>query len=63
MTDKLLQALEPEQVTARRYAPYPRRQWGRGVGLLLWLLRIYVVLAVPLVIYAFVRAAARSPTA
>jgi hypothetical protein len=57
MTEELLRALEPEQVSGRRYAPYPRRQWGRGVRLLLWVLRIYVVLAVPLVIYAFVRAA------
>jgi hypothetical protein len=58
MTEEPLQALEPEQITRRRYPPYPRRKWGRGVRLLLWVLRIYVVLAVPLVVYAFVRAAA-----
>jgi len=56
MTPELLRALEPEQVSARRCAPYPRRQVGRGVRLLLWVLRVYVMLAVPLVIYAFVRA-------
>jgi hypothetical protein len=58
MSEELLEALEPEQVSGRRYGPYPRRQLGGGVRLLLWVLRIYVVLAVPLVIYAFVRAAA-----
>lgn len=58
MTPELLQALEPEQVSARRYAPYPRRALGRGVRVLLWGLRVYVLVAVPLVIYAFIRAAA-----
>ena len=53
MSPELLQALEPEQVAARRYVPYPRRQWGKGVQALLWLLRIYVLVAVPLVFYAF----------
>ncbi len=59
MTEQDLPALEPEQTAQQRYAPFPRRQWGQGVRLLLWALRIYVLLAVPLVIYAFVRAAAR----
>lgn len=36
--------------------PLPRRTLGPGVTALLWLLRIYVIVAVPLVIYAFVRA-------
>jgi len=53
MTPEIREALEPEQTAAQRDAPYPRRQWGRGVQALLWVLRIYVVLAVPLVIYAF----------
>lgn len=57
MTPEELRALEPEQVSGQRYAPYPRRELGRGVRLLLWVLRVYVSLAVPLVIYAFVRAA------
>jgi len=59
MTPEEFQALEPEQTVERRYALYPRRQWGRGVRVLLWGLRIYVILAVPLVIYAFIRAAAQ----
>ncbi|WP_297494602.1 hypothetical protein [Acidocella sp.] len=54
-----LEALEPGQLTARRIAPYPRRRLGPGVRVLLWVLRIYVLIAVPLVFYAFIRAAAR----
>jgi hypothetical protein len=57
MTPEILKALEPGQVSGRRYIPYPRRHWGLGVRLLLWALRVYVVLAVPLVIYAFAKAA------
>ena len=57
MTPEDLRALEPEQVSGRRYTPYPRRELGPVVRLLLWVLRIYVLLAVPLVIYAFIRAA------
>lgn len=36
--------------------PLPRRRLGPGVTALLWALRIYVMIAVPLVVYAFVRA-------
>jgi hypothetical protein len=36
--------------------PLPRRQLGPGILLLLWILRIYVMIAVPLVVYAFVTA-------
>jgi hypothetical protein len=50
-------SLEAQRASGRRYAAYPRRELGRGVRLLLWVLRIYVSLAVPLVIYAFIRAA------
>ncbi len=59
MTPELLKVLEPEQTSGQRNIPYPRRQWGRGVRLLLWMLRIFVALAVPLVMYAFFRAAMR----
>ena len=34
----------------------PRRELGRGVLALLVLLRVYVLLAIPLVGYAFIRA-------
>jgi hypothetical protein len=36
--------------------PLPRRTLGPGIIALLWVLRIYVMLAVPLVVYAFVTA-------
>jgi len=36
--------------------PYPQRKLGVGLVVLLWLLRLYVVLAVPLVVYAFIKA-------
>lgn len=39
----------------------PRRKLGPGLTVLLWLLRIYVLIAVPLVIYAFVRALHPTP--
>lgn len=36
--------------------PYPRRKLGTGTIVLLWALRVYVLVAVPLVVYAFLRA-------
>ncbi|HKW44574.1 MAG TPA: hypothetical protein VJN22_02890 [Candidatus Eremiobacteraceae bacterium] len=33
--------------------PLPRRRLSPGILALLWILRIYVIVAVPLVIYAF----------
>jgi hypothetical protein len=36
--------------------PYPRRRLGAGTIVLLWILRVYVLVAVPLVVYAFLRA-------
>jgi hypothetical protein len=42
-------------------APLPRRTLGPGLLALLWALRIYVVLAVPLVVYAFIRALHSAP--
>lgn len=49
-------ALEPSQRTVATQQPLPRRTLGRGVLALLILLRIYVVIAVPIVGYAFVHA-------
>ena len=49
-------ALEPGQLTAATRRPLPRRTLGRGTLALLILLRIYVVIAVPIVGYAFVHA-------
>jgi len=41
--------------------PLPRRKLGAGIVVLLWILRIYVLVAVPLVVYAFVKALHQSP--
>jgi hypothetical protein len=54
-----LAALEPQQRSASLQLPLPRRRLGFGTLLLLWILRIYVLIAVPLVIYTFVKALAR----
>lgn len=54
--DDILQVLEPAQRSAQKYIPYPRRKLSGWVVALLWLLRAYVLIAVPLVIYAFIKA-------
>lgn len=36
--------------------PFPRRPLGTGTIVLLWFMRVYVIIAVPLVVYAFFRA-------
>ncbi|MGO9816752.1 MAG: hypothetical protein ACLPJJ_07200 [Acidocella sp.] len=54
--DEILQALEPAQRSAHKYRPYPRRKLSGTVLTLLWVLRVYVLIAVPLVVYAFVKA-------
>ncbi len=52
----LISALEPGQLTAATTCPLPRRVLGRGTLALLVLLRIYVVIAIPVVGYAFFHA-------
>jgi hypothetical protein len=52
----LISALEPGQLTAATKQPLPHRKVGRGILTLLILLRAYVVIAIPIVCYAFVRA-------
>ena len=52
----LIGALETSQLTAATHHKLPRRNLGRGVLTLLILLRVYVVIAIPLVVYAFVHA-------
>jgi hypothetical protein len=52
----LVGALEPNQVVAATKRPYPRRVLGRGVLALLVALRVYVVIAIPIVAYAFIHA-------
>lgn len=53
---KLISALEPSQLTAAREVPLPRRKLGRGILTLLILLRVYIVIAIPIVAYAFIHA-------
>jgi hypothetical protein len=52
----LVSALEPNQVVAATKRPYPRRVLGRGVLALLVALRVYVMIAIPIVAYAFIHA-------
>ena len=48
-------SLEPDQIVLGR-TPLGMRRLGKGTVFLLSLLRVYVLVAVPLVIYAFWRA-------
>lgn len=56
MTYDPISALEPSQLTAATEHPLPRRRLGWGTLTLLILLRIYVVIAIPIVCYAFIHA-------
>ena len=51
-----LAALEPNQISSATRAPLPPRALGPGVRALLIAMRIYVLIAIPLVAYAFVHA-------
>jgi hypothetical protein len=48
--------LEPEQLSGATDRPLPRRKLSRATVSLLWLLRLYVFIAIPVVGYAFVHA-------
>ena len=52
----LISALEPDQLVAATTRPLPRRKLSRGVLALLILLRVYIVIAIPIVAYAFIHA-------
>jgi hypothetical protein len=52
----LIGVLEPDQLTTATMRPLPRRKLGWWVLALLILLRVYIVIAIPIVIYAFVHA-------
>ena len=52
----LMAALDPDQHTSVAEQKLPRRVLGRGTLALLILLRIYVIIAIPIVGYAFVHA-------
>jgi hypothetical protein len=49
-------ALEPGQLAAMRARPLPRRELTQPALIFLGLLRLYVLVAVPIVCYAFVHA-------
>jgi hypothetical protein len=48
-------------MSAPNPTPLPQRKLSPGLVVMLWALRIYVVLAVPLVVYAFVKALQHGP--
>ncbi|HET6183681.1 MAG TPA: hypothetical protein VFA03_08805 [Acetobacteraceae bacterium] len=56
-----LSALEPTQFTFAAETPLPRRKLGRFAVFLLVALRIYVLIAIPIVAYAFARALTAPP--
>jgi hypothetical protein len=56
----LPKVLETTQFSAAGKARLPRRKLGPGTVALLVVLRIYVVLAVVVVVYAFIRALGKS---
>ena len=53
---KLLSALEPDQLAEAKNEPLPRRKLDRGTVGLLIALRVYVLVAIPIVCYAFFHA-------
>ena len=58
---RLLDSLEPSQLTAATDIPLPRRRLARGTTILLIALRVYILVAVPIVCYAFVHALTTAP--
>ena len=58
--EALLRVLQTAQFDAVNRAKLPRRELTRGTLALLILLRIYVILAIPIVAYAFIRAVSAS---
>ena len=53
---KLIGALEPGQLAEAKSRALPRRKLERGTVALLIALRVYVLIAIPVVCYAFVHA-------
>jgi len=46
--------LDWDQMTVNTATPLPRRRLPRGVTALLWTLRVYVIVALPMIAYTFV---------
>ena len=51
-----IEADSADSWSQRLREPLPRRTLSPGILALLWVLRLYVIVAVPLVVYAFFRA-------
>ena len=56
MEPDLASALEPGQLVSATSQPLPRRHLTGGVLALLILLRVFIFVSIPIVIYAFVHA-------
>lgn len=52
----LISALDPDQLVTATSQPLPRRKLTPGVLALLVAMRAFIVVAIPIVIYAFVHA-------
>ncbi len=52
----LVSALEPDQLVAATKLPYPRRKLTKEILALLVVLRVFILVAIPIVVYAFVHA-------
>jgi hypothetical protein len=53
-SEALLAILRSEPFNSENKAPLPRRKLGPGTLFLLVLLRLYVIAAIPILIYAFI---------
>jgi len=51
---QLIEALEPDQLTAAVSKPLPRLQLSRSMRIVLWVLRVFVLIISVLVIYVFI---------
>lgn len=51
-----INVLEPRQLAAVVGQPLPQRKLSRHILTLLWVLRLYVFIAIPVVGYAFIHA-------
>ncbi len=58
---ELIRGLEANQLTVVSERPLPRRKLGPGTVALLIVLRVYVIIAIPIVGYAFVHALLVTP--
>lgn len=52
---ELVQALEPDQLSVNLAVPLPRMELSRSLGILFWVLRIFVVVLTVLVLRSLFR--------